>query len=62
MKVKVVTKLGCDFCGKTQDDVERLIMGPKHVGICNECIALCQEILDGKAEPASPTEQGAPDA
>ena len=34
----------CSFCGKTQDQVRRLIAGPGAY-ICNECIALCQEIL-----------------
>ena len=35
----------CSFCGKTSDMVERLIAGPG-VYICNECIALCNNILD----------------
>lgn len=34
----------CSFCGKTQNQVERLIAGP-NVYICNECISLCEEIL-----------------
>ena len=34
----------CAFCGKTQTQVERLIAGP-NVYICNECIALCNDIL-----------------
>ncbi|MDQ7032158.1 MAG: ATP-dependent Clp protease ATP-binding subunit ClpX [Desulfonauticus sp.] len=34
----------CSFCGKGQDEVERLIAGP-NVYICNECVALCEEIL-----------------
>jgi len=39
-------KLKCSFCGKSQDDVRRLVAGPG-VYICNECIALCQSVLDG---------------
>ncbi|HJE15495.1 MAG TPA: ATP-dependent Clp protease ATP-binding subunit ClpX [Lapidilactobacillus dextrinicus] len=35
----------CSFCGKTQDQVQKIIAGPG-VYICNECIALCQDILD----------------
>ncbi|MDO5301880.1 MAG: ATP-dependent Clp protease ATP-binding subunit ClpX [Tissierellia bacterium] len=35
----------CSFCGKPQSQVERLIAGP-NVYICNECVRLCQEILD----------------
>ena len=34
----------CSFCGKTADQVRRLIAGP-NVFICNECILLCQEIM-----------------
>ena len=34
----------CSFCGKTQDQVRRIIAGPGAY-ICNECIALCQEIV-----------------
>jgi ATP-dependent Clp protease ATP-binding subunit ClpX len=36
--------LNCSFCGKTQEEVQRLIAGPE-VYICNECIALCDDIL-----------------
>lgn len=35
----------CSFCGKPQDEVNRIIAGPG-VYICNECIELCQEIID----------------
>lgn len=38
-------KLKCSFCGKTQDQVKKLIAGPE-VYICDECIELCNEILD----------------
>ena len=34
----------CSFCGKSQDQVRRIIAGPGAY-ICNECIALCQEII-----------------
>ncbi len=37
--------LKCSFCGKTQDSVRKLIAGPD-VCICDECIELCNEILD----------------
>ncbi|MDI9505990.1 MAG: ATP-dependent Clp protease ATP-binding subunit ClpX [Candidatus Excrementavichristensenella sp.] len=33
----------CSFCGKTQDQVRRIVAGPG-VFICNECVSLCQEI------------------
>lgn len=35
----------CSFCGKTQNQVERLIAGP-NVFICNECVELCEDILE----------------
>lgn len=38
-------QLRCSFCGKPQDQVRRLIAGP-NVFICNECIELCQEIIE----------------
>jgi ATP-dependent Clp protease ATP-binding subunit ClpX len=34
----------CTFCGKQQTQVERLIAGPE-VFICNECVDLCQRII-----------------
>ena len=38
-------KLNCSFCGKVQDDVKKLIAGPS-VYICNECVDLCNDIID----------------
>jgi ATP-dependent Clp protease ATP-binding subunit ClpX len=37
-------QLKCSFCGKTQDQVKRLIAGPD-VYICDECVELCQDII-----------------
>ena len=42
-------QIRCSFCGKTQDEVNRLIAGPG-VYICDECIEVCFEILDGDYE------------
>jgi len=39
------SRLKCSFCGKTQDQVKKLIAGPE-VYICDECVDLCNEILD----------------
>ncbi len=36
----------CSFCGKNQDQVKRLIAGPGAVYICDECVELCQEIIN----------------
>ncbi len=38
-------KLRCSFCGKTQDQVKKLIAGPSAY-ICDECIDLCADIID----------------
>ena len=38
-------KLHCSFCGKSQDEVKKLIAGPS-VYICNECVDLCNEIIE----------------
>lgn len=37
--------LACSFCGKTQNDVRKLIAGPG-VYVCNECIDICNEIIN----------------
>ena len=42
-------QLKCSFCGKTQDQVRRLIAGPG-VYICDECIELCSEIISDEFE------------
>lgn len=36
----------CSFCGKEAREVERIIAGPDDVYICNECVDLCQEMID----------------
>ncbi|HLA43013.1 MAG TPA: ATP-dependent protease ATP-binding subunit ClpX, partial [Aggregatilineales bacterium] len=36
----------CSFCGKSSDAVQRLIAGPDGVFICNECVELCESILE----------------
>lgn len=38
-------QLRCSFCGKSQNEVKRLIAGP-NVYICNECVELCQDIIE----------------
>jgi epoxyqueuosine reductase QueG len=46
--------LRCSFCGKSQNEVKKLIAGPS-VYICNECIDICNEIIndDEQAETAT---------
>ncbi len=45
----------CSFCGKRRGEVARLIAGPNGVFICNECVVLCNEIMDD-ATPAKAQE------
>lgn len=49
--------LRCSFCGKYQDEVDRMIAGPG-VYICNECVELCAEVMNGgKPSPESRARQ-----
>jgi ATP-dependent Clp protease ATP-binding subunit ClpX len=45
--------LRCSFCGKSKDSVRKFISGPS-VYICNECVALCNEILAEEQEREQP--------
>lgn len=46
----------CSFCKRSQDEVNRLIAGPDHVYICDECVDLCKEILEEETtRSASPS-------
>ncbi|GAA4350557.1 ClpX C4-type zinc finger protein [Angustibacter luteus] len=44
----------CSFCGKGQGETAHLVKGPG-VYICDECVALCQLIFDGRATPHFPS-------
>ncbi len=46
MPSRIEEKIRCSFCGKTQDQVRKLIAGNTNVFICDECIELCSEILE----------------
>jgi ATP-dependent Clp protease ATP-binding subunit ClpX len=46
--------LVCSFCGKSQNDVRKLIAGPG-VYICNECIDICNEIINDDEQTTSTT-------
>ena len=39
-------KVRCSFCGKTEDQVRKLIAGPSGTYICDECVEICAEIID----------------
>jgi ATP-dependent protease Clp ATPase subunit len=51
----------CSFCGKSQDKVRRFIAGPG-VFICDECVALCNEIMNETPPPAAPVTRRPADA
>jgi ATP-dependent Clp protease ATP-binding subunit ClpX len=36
----------CSFCGKYHTEVKKLVTGPDDIGICDECIEVCDEILE----------------
>ena len=48
--------LYCSFCGKSQNEVRKLIAGPT-VFICNECVELCLDIV-GEENKSSLTKSG----
>lgn len=51
----------CSFCGKDQSQVAKLIAGPGHVTICDECVALCQTILADELTTSAGTDRTASD-
>jgi ATP-dependent Clp protease ATP-binding subunit ClpX len=46
----------CSFCKRSQDEVNRLIAGPDQVFICDECVDLCQDILEEDTSTTTATE------
>ena len=45
-------KLKCSFCGKTEDEVEKLVAGAKAF-ICNECVATAERVMrESAGDPA----------
>ena len=60
MAVRPEDKIRCSFCGKTQDQVRKMIAGSNNVFICDECIELCGEILEEELgeEEAAPDFSG----
>ena len=48
----------CSFCNRPQYEVHHLIAGPSNVYICDECVQICQEILEQEEVPVKPLKQG----
>ena len=44
-KIEDVNKIKCSFCGKSSNEVEKMIVASDDVCICNECVGLCSEVL-----------------
>ena len=61
-KVKGGNDYTCSFCGKAQGQVKRLVAGPGRVFICDECVALCQQIMGDYAAADAATESETPEA
>jgi hypothetical protein len=51
--------LRCSFCNKNQNEVSRLIAGPT-VFICDECVEVCKDIVSGKYDTPSASDEIAP--
>ena len=45
--------LHCSFCGKNQNEVAKLVAGPR-VYICDECASIVSRVIDGSYEPPTP--------
>lgn len=50
----------CSFCGRGQDEVQRLIAGPGNVFICDECVALCSAIIAEESDQKTPASRRTP--
>ena len=55
-KDNTLGELVCSFCGKSQDEVKKLIAGPS-VYICDECVSLCNEIIQEEYEQEEKNKQ-----
>ena len=51
-------RIRCSFCGKTQNQVRKLIAGPNGAFICDECVDICQEIIVEELEDFAPASDG----
>ena len=52
-------KIRCSFCGKSQQQVRKLIAGPNGAFICDECIDICSEIIEEELMDFDATEDDA---
>ncbi len=52
-------KFRCSFCGKSQDQVRKLIAGPNGAYICDECVDICAEIIEEELENEDAADESA---
>ena len=50
MAPKFTDTCRCSFCGKSQNEVRKLIAGPDNIYICDECVDLCEELINEDAD------------
>jgi len=48
-------QLHCSFCGKSANDIKKLAAGPSGIHICDECVGVCQAIMQGDEAGLSKT-------
>jgi len=46
-------KLHCSFCGKSEDEIQKLAAGPGGIFICDECVDACRAIMHGEGAGVS---------
>ena len=54
-------KYRCSFCGKSQEQVRKLIAGPNGAYICDECVDICAEIIEEELEGEETGAEAAPE-
>jgi ATP-dependent Clp protease ATP-binding subunit ClpX len=57
--LKKPRNVACSFCGKGVDQVEKIIQGPS-VHICNECVGLCNEVLEEEKPAGTESKRESP--
>ncbi len=50
-------RVKCSFCGKTQEQVEKMIAGPSGIYICSRCVEVCNDIIDEEFEDFNESEE-----
>jgi len=57
---EAMSELRCSFCNKAAAEVKKMITGPKGVAICDECVEVCQQVVAGKFDDLSPSDDDRP--